>query len=197
VALFAHLSTPLYARLREEDRLVPNSEEMPYFPWNINIVPRGMTRDQLRDGLQWLINKLYDPRAFMKRVQALTKTLSKRGSTAGCSRKPRPVPVRPIERECAALLRKLPRLGLAESWMAIRLAALMVAHPRLARTIVGQVLAYMQFRYLIDRGGLWQPDLAGLDEPRFQPSFSSSSATIALNFVLPRSESSRKLSLNR
>jgi hypothetical protein len=169
VALFAHVSTPLYARLRKEGRLVPDSEEMPYFPWNINILPRGMNREQLRDGLHWLINKLYEPRAFTKRVQSLTAALSKHELTPDCAKTPRPGPVRPIERECATLLLKLPRLGLAEAWMTVRLAAMIIAHPRLARTVVEQVLVYMQFRYLIDRGGFWQPGLAKLDEPAQNP----------------------------
>jgi radical SAM superfamily enzyme YgiQ (UPF0313 family) len=165
VALFAHSSTPLHARLEKEGRVVPGSEEMPYFPWNINIVPKGMTREELRDGLRWLINKLYDPRAFTKRVERLVRTLPRRGGSRGARAVSLGGTVRPVERECAALLLKLPRLGLAELRMALRLVALALRHPRLARVAMGQVLPYMQIRYLLDLGGFWEPELARLDDP--------------------------------
>jgi hypothetical protein len=168
VALYAHLSTPLYARLKNENRLVPGSEEMPYFPWNINIIPQRMTREQLEQGLRWLVNKLYEPRSFTRRVQRLARTLPRRRSPGRVARRSGSGPARPIERECAALLLKLPRLGLAEAWMAARLIVLVFSRPQLTRTIVAQVLTYLQFRHLLDRGGFWQPDLAGFDSPPFE-----------------------------
>ena len=52
--------------------------------------------------------------------------------------------------------------------MVTRLVCLVLARPRLARIVLTQVLTYMQLRHLLDRGGFWQPNLARLDEPRFE-----------------------------
>ena len=52
--------TPLYERLRRENRLV---EDDP----NCNFVPRQMSRDELRQGYWDLVQRLYTPEAFFER----------------------------------------------------------------------------------------------------------------------------------
>ena len=114
VTLFAHVTTPLYERFEQEDR----------------IVPKGMTREELFQGLRRLINKLYEPKAYALRI-----------------------------------LGKLPRLGLAETGLTVRLLDQALARPRLARIIVQQAMMYMQFRHIFQLGGYWKPRLAKLEEP--------------------------------
>ena len=53
-------STPLYARLQAEGRLV---EEDP----SCNFVPKQMTRDELRQGYWNLVTRLYTPEAYLER----------------------------------------------------------------------------------------------------------------------------------
>lgn len=53
-------STPLYARLQAEGRLV---EEDP----SCNFVPKQMTRDELRQGYWNLVTRLYSPEAYLER----------------------------------------------------------------------------------------------------------------------------------
>ena len=53
-------TTPLYDRLKAAGRLV---EDDP----NCNIVPAQMTRDQLKEGYQALVQRLYTPDAFLER----------------------------------------------------------------------------------------------------------------------------------
>jgi radical SAM superfamily enzyme YgiQ (UPF0313 family) len=53
-------STPLYARLKQENRLV---EDDP----NCNFIPKQMTREELRDGYWNLVKRLYSPEAFLDR----------------------------------------------------------------------------------------------------------------------------------
>jgi hypothetical protein len=88
--------------------------------------------------------------------------------------------LRPIEKECLGLLRRLPKLGLGEVLMATRLLAEVLARPHVARTVVAQVMAYLQLRYLLDRGGFWQPELAKLSGPRFARCKPSTEAALEL-----------------
>lgn len=52
--------TPLYLRLKAEGRLVEDDA-------NCNLVPKQMTRDQLRQGYWNLVRRLYEPGAFLER----------------------------------------------------------------------------------------------------------------------------------
>ncbi len=53
-------TTPLHARLAAEGRLVEHDE-------NLNIVPKLMTREELRAGYHELVRRLYEPEAFFER----------------------------------------------------------------------------------------------------------------------------------
>jgi radical SAM superfamily enzyme YgiQ (UPF0313 family) len=57
--------TPLFDRLLAEGRL----DDDPEFP--TNVVPLGMTRDQMRDGYIQVLNKLYDPENYFRRLESL------------------------------------------------------------------------------------------------------------------------------
>ncbi len=59
-------TTPLYERLRRQNRLV---EDDP----NCNIVPLQMTRDELVAGYQNLVRRLYRPEAFLQRYFKIYK----------------------------------------------------------------------------------------------------------------------------
>src|SRR5207249_3807175 len=67
-ALVAPAGTPLFDRLARGGRLVSNGAETPATPWETNIIPKQMTRDELMRGLRWLCNKIYHPDAFANRV---------------------------------------------------------------------------------------------------------------------------------
>ncbi len=54
--------TPLHARLKEEGRLDLDDEQ----PFGTNVIPLGMTRDELRDG--------YDPDFYFERLENLFLT---------------------------------------------------------------------------------------------------------------------------
>ncbi len=57
--------TPLEARLMAEGRLATARDD---FYVETNIIPKQMTREQLRHGLLWLLNRLYHPGHFLERV---------------------------------------------------------------------------------------------------------------------------------
>jgi radical SAM superfamily enzyme YgiQ (UPF0313 family) len=59
--------TPLHARLAEEGRLDPADRS----PFGTNIVPLGMSREELRDGYVDLMSALYAPDAYFARAENL------------------------------------------------------------------------------------------------------------------------------
>ena len=62
--------TPLHARLKSEGRLDPDDEQ----PFGTNVIPLGMTRDELRDGYVGLMRDLYDPDFYFERLENLYLT---------------------------------------------------------------------------------------------------------------------------
>jgi radical SAM superfamily enzyme YgiQ (UPF0313 family) len=65
--LHAIPKTPLHARLARENRLDPADE--PEF--GTNIIPRGMSRTELRDGYVRVLNEIYEPDAYFQRLEDL------------------------------------------------------------------------------------------------------------------------------
>ncbi len=81
--LYALEGTPLEARLAREGRLLPGIVENACF--ETNIIPLKMTRDELRDGTLWLLNRLYSPGAFLERLLGLAEILPPAKETRGSS----------------------------------------------------------------------------------------------------------------
>jgi hypothetical protein len=65
--LHAIPKTPLHARLSREDRLDP--ADQPEF--GTNIIPRRMSRSELRDGYVRVLNEIYEPDAYFQRLEDL------------------------------------------------------------------------------------------------------------------------------
>jgi radical SAM superfamily enzyme YgiQ (UPF0313 family) len=59
--------TPLHARLAQEGRLDP-ADEMEY---GTNVIPKQMTREELRDGYVQVLNDVYEPEAYFERLEEL------------------------------------------------------------------------------------------------------------------------------
>ena len=157
-ALVAPEGTPLRARLASEGRLQPNGAEVPGMPWATNISPRQMTREQLREGMRWLCNKLYDPAAFGTRLLESIDLLASAYFPTG-ARWGTPSWGREIEREAMALVAQLGRLGIDEARMLTRVAARLAGKPH-ATAYAGAVLTqYQQARYMFERADFWDPKL--------------------------------------
>ncbi|WP_167104715.1 B12-binding domain-containing radical SAM protein [Mycobacterium sp. DL592] len=59
--------TPLYARLQREGRLDLDDEQA----FGTNVIPLGMSREELRDGYVDMMRELYDPEFFFDRLENL------------------------------------------------------------------------------------------------------------------------------
>ena len=62
--------TPLYDRLAADGRL--DEDDEPEF--GTNVIPLGMTREELRDGYVRTMQDLYDPAAYFDRLEAALST---------------------------------------------------------------------------------------------------------------------------
>ena len=62
--------TPLHARLKTEGRLDLDDEQV----FGTNVIPLGMTREELRDGYVGLMQDLYDPEFYFDRLENLYLT---------------------------------------------------------------------------------------------------------------------------
>jgi len=65
--LFAIPKTPLYDRLAAEGRLDPDDPPA----YGTNVIPLNMSREALRDGYVRVMNELYEPDAYFRRVEDL------------------------------------------------------------------------------------------------------------------------------
>jgi hypothetical protein len=154
--LSAPEGTPLHARLAREGRLPPEGLEIPCLPWDTNIVPRQMTREQLVAGMRWLCNKLYDPAAFGQRVAAAIDlfgtyyTSPSEGKWSLAFR-------RDIDREVVQLVGKVSRLGPAEALMLSKIVGRVLMKPHAARVGGGSLVLYQQIRHMLDMGRFWEP----------------------------------------
>jgi radical SAM superfamily enzyme YgiQ (UPF0313 family) len=70
--------TPLYYRLLNEGRLLDPERWELCTLFDVNYRPKNMTADELRAGLYWLTEKLYNETAVRQRRQAFFETLWKR-----------------------------------------------------------------------------------------------------------------------
>lgn len=76
--LVAPLATPLYTSMVEAGRLLTNdvSAQFPSANLVTNFRPAQMSRDDLYVGAKWLINKLFDPDNFYRRLEAMSRLLA-------------------------------------------------------------------------------------------------------------------------
>jgi hypothetical protein len=65
--LTAFPGTPLYARLLREGRIIEPGRWDLCTLFDVNHVPRGMTVEQLREGMYWLTERLYGEECMERR----------------------------------------------------------------------------------------------------------------------------------
>jgi hypothetical protein len=164
-ALVAPMTTPLYTRLQSTDRLMLESDEIVIAtPWDTNIVPMQMTREELLRGVKWLANRLYAPAAFGHRVELFIEQFD--GATGGSSAVMTPPQRwRSIDIAGIRLVGKLSRLGPAEAEMLACVSARVARNPTAGPFVTYMLAQYMQVRHMYDLGGLWNPQLASLPRP--------------------------------
>jgi len=165
-ALVAPPATPLHERLNSKGRIVDSrGASVVATPWNTNIVPSGMTRTQLTDGLKWLCNHLYSPRAFGERLSHFACKVKPhfRASSGKSSRTPRK-----IEDDVAGMFRVIERDGRPDFREPLeRAVKISREHPDSFRGVFSSLFSYYQTRHMYEAGGIWEPSLANAPAPVF------------------------------
>jgi radical SAM superfamily enzyme YgiQ (UPF0313 family) len=163
-ALLAPTATPLFARLKKDGRLVDDHEiasDGAAGPWSTNVVPLGMSRSELRQGIRWLARSLYTPEAFEARV---TRLLDSYGAAYKSSLSGRPgMSTRPVDTDAVALAFRVSELGSAEEAMVRRLFRRIQQQPEAAFNVISVLARYAQIRHVYQAE--MRPDAAALRPP--------------------------------
>jgi hypothetical protein len=115
--------------------------------------------------VKWLLNKLYEPKAYQERVLRTAEFLNRGAKARKYQTNEKLMPLRPVERECAPVLKKLPFMGISEARMAAKMIRLAVANRRMIPVVMYHMLAYRQIRYFFGRLGIWDRSLAKQESP--------------------------------
>jgi hypothetical protein len=156
--LVAPAATPLHARLEKEGRLDHNGSEIAAGPWNTNIIPKLMSREQLFEGVKWLCNSLYRPDAFEERVAKLIATFGQRRE-GRVSDDEQATKLRAINANSANLIHRQSRMGAAERKMLSNILKMFPQNPAAAQHVMGALFMYFQIRYMYEHGRFWEPTL--------------------------------------
>ena len=149
--------TPLEKRLLDEDRLLIEPMDDLYI--NTNIIPKRMTREQLFYGMQWLLNKVYQPRAFLDRVAIFAEHLPESRATTA-----------PATRRAAEFWDRIVSAydGLGPEFRNIPRDAIRLFHRKNIDGISTALVFYKHVVCVIRKWNLWNPALALIDEPDFE-----------------------------
>ncbi len=148
--LVAPPATPLYARMKSEGRLVAEDWVGAADFLASNIRPKLMTETQRSAGIKWLLNRIYAPSAYGRRVRKFVETNVVR---------------RPARRKSlmsgieGQLALRLARQGPAERALVELLETLLLQRPDLHTQFSYVLLFYCQVRFLLEQHDLWDPEL--------------------------------------
>ena len=152
-ALVAPSQTPLHARLRREGRLVESGAQSALVPWDTNIIPKQMGRNELIDGIRRLCHAVYAPAAFERRVMKFISAV--RSLDADPHPLARQVRAGAVTRTAVAKLREM---GPEEEKLFARLVHILQVQPRDVQLMVlSDMMRYAQIRHMYDASGLWGP----------------------------------------
>ena len=152
--LVAPHATPLYARLQSEGRLIDDGNHGAGNLLSTNIMPLRMSLDAQREGMKWLLNRIYAPVNFAARLKHFADLCPRPQYTA-----PRPR-VSALE---AAIARTLAQHGQGERMLVVFLENLLLRRPDLHSRITYALLGYAQLRHMLDTEGIWDPVLGTKD----------------------------------
>ncbi len=161
--LVAPSTTPLYKRLKQTNRLESTAAAgANTTPWETNIIPKQMTKDELIMGLRWLANRLYHPLAFGERLLHFIEAVK-------LPAQPKKVTARPQNRQLVMgvtqLVRRIPQLGPAEAEMFSKVTKKMRQKPVAQKQVISNLFRYMQIRHMYENNHFWAPHLAEQPTP--------------------------------
>jgi radical SAM superfamily enzyme YgiQ (UPF0313 family) len=149
--LVAPNATPLYSRLEQAGRLTSGAQGADMNVWQTNIIPARMTQAELLEGTRWLVNEIYRPEAFGKRVLTMIESLGQPDSLPSA---PRQRTLRPVEADSLTLLLRLQQLGRAEAAMVSTVTRMAAKKPLASAAVMNALFRYAQIRYMLQQANL-------------------------------------------
>jgi hypothetical protein len=156
--LVAPAATPLRARLAAEGRLIGDDRVGGGGLLRTNIVPKNMTYDQLVAGTRWLLHAVYEPAAFLHRIETMV-ALVPRPNMRSQRREP--------TRSERKLYTQLASRGPEERKMIRRVWSLAMSRGDLRRELLYCLMIYCQIRHMLEAQDIWRPELVGAARPQF------------------------------
>ena len=148
-ALVAPVATPLFTRLKKDGRLLEGDDaasQVASAPWHTNIVPSGMSREVLHEGIRSLSRALYAPDAFEARMHRYLDTYGAKHSPRFASRSR--LRLRPVEADAVSLAFRVGDLGDAEAAMVQRIFRRIEQRPELGYSAITALVYYAQIQHM-------------------------------------------------
>ncbi len=158
-ALVAPAATPLYARMQEAGRLIDVGQaqtETAAGPWNTNIEPALMTREQLLAGVQDLCRKIYDPAAFEHRLHNMLDRLGERTDLQSNMETVRPH-LRDVDLDTLKVSASVRKLGPAEEQLYTNMLKRLKTQPQFGPDVLSALMSYRQIRHMYEMGQMYEP----------------------------------------
>lgn len=156
--LVAPAATPLRARMAAEGRLIGDDLVGGGGLLRTNIMPKLMSYDELIEGTRWLLHRVYDPQAFLDRVEKLV-ALAPPDRSQPTRREPHPA-----ER---VLFSRLASYGPVEWRVVRRVWNLAMKRADLRGEMLYSLMIYCQIRYMLEAQDIWRPEMVGSERPQF------------------------------
>ena len=156
--LVAPAATPLRARMAAEGRLIGDDRVGGGGLLRTNIQPKRMSYDDLIEGTRWLLHAIYEPLAFLERIERFVE-LAPPPRLAPQQRAPLP--------QEKKLFMRLAQLGAGERRLLRRVWNLVIRRPELRSELIYSLMSYCQVRYLLGAQDIWRPSLVGTERPQF------------------------------
>jgi radical SAM superfamily enzyme YgiQ (UPF0313 family) len=157
--LVAPIATPLHARLQKEGRLIAHARLGGGGILETNIQPKLMDLPHLQAGMKWLLNYIYSPAAFAKRVQNFADVCELERKAER-----RPFFVNLL----LPLARQLAGRGEPERRLLRFLEQLSFKRPELRAHLRIMLFYYCQARYMLEYYKAWQPALGRASAPAWR-----------------------------
>jgi len=155
--LVAPHGTPLFERLKKEGRLQLDAG-VGFTLGRTNIVLAQISNEELELGFKWLVNKLYEPKAFEHRLLRFIDKLEPVPGVDTSASDLQP-------RVDALILAGIRELGSAEATMINKVCSRIVNNPRVAHVTMEWLRLYQQLRFMYEQGGIWDPEFAKAELP--------------------------------
>lgn len=158
--LVAPHGTPLFDRIKKENRLNESGYIGEGNLVDTNILPKSMTPEELRAGLRWLVNEIFDPDRWIARLEKFADA---------SPRNLNPRSLRIFSVVEARLAAGLGTRGDAERRLLVSLEAIARRRPDLISQLGYALIVYCQTRHVLDYFGLWDHQRQGRDARLLTP----------------------------